>query len=425
MQPRDNAVAVRASKASRSGTHRVPIELRESNHAHEALARKYRTYYELYEGAPLAYLVTDANGVITHVNRQACALLNAGARFLAGKTLTSMIARADRARVRDLIAVMSDVVLHTEVRVQPRAEEAAWVSIIGQRAVSHDDGVCIRWLMRNARVQREEDARRDAAAEGLQARIFEAEANARRVGHFLKREQEARQAAEQGVLYKNRVLAELTHDLTAPLCAIQGWLQRVDQHPQDDRARKLAIANVTRTVQDLIGIVDDLRDHARIEAHQAMLKPEPLDLARVVADVMAECCALAGLKQISVAFTAEKYGIPMSGDPLRLRQVFRSVLCNAIKFTPEHGHIRVAVTIDGGYADVIVTDTGRGIEPAALANLFEPFAHARSAAARKDGLGLGLSIAQRLIELHGGTIEARSAGANRGASFRVRLPILQ
>jgi signal transduction histidine kinase len=115
----------------------------------------------------------------------------------------------------------------------------------------------------------------------------------------------------------------------------------------------------------------------------------------------------------------------MSGDPLRLRQVFRSLLCNAIKFTPEEGHVRIAIAVDAAHAEVVITDTGRGIEPEALANLFEPFAHARNAAARKDGLGLGLSIAQRLIELHGGSIEAQSAGVNRGASFRVRLPTFQ
>jgi PAS domain S-box-containing protein len=423
MQPRDNAVAASTRKTARSGTHRVPIQLPESVDAQAALARKYRAYYELYEGAPIAYLVTDPKGVITHVNRQACVLLNAGARLLVGKTLTAFIARGDRPRLRDLIEAMSDVMLHTELRVQPRADEATWVGVIAQRATSQDTGACIRWLVRSTRVQKQEEARRDAATDELHARILELEADGRRIGHFLKREQEARRAADERALDLEGALATVAHHLTGPLRSIQAWLRLVDRDPLDTRARTQAVANAARSVQDLTRVMEDLRDHARVEAHHPMLAVESTDLARIISDVMEELRALASDKGICAELAATEYEIPLRGDPLRLRQVFRTLLDNAIDFTPAGGHVRVAVSTVYGHAQVVVSDTGRGIEPGALATLFEPFTRARKPAARSDGLGLGLSVARRLIELHGGSIEAHSAGAKQGASFCVRLPL--
>jgi PAS domain S-box-containing protein len=423
MQPRDNAVAAPTRKTARSGTHRVPIQLSEAIDAQATLARRQRAYYELFEGAPVAYLVTDPRGVITHVNRQACVLLNAGARLLVGKTLTAFIARADRPRFRDLVEVMSDVILHTELRVQPRAEETCWVAVVAQRATSQDGGACVRWLMRSTRTQKQEEARRDAATDELQARILELEAHGRRVGHFLKREQEARRAAEKRSLDLNGALANVAHHLAGPLRSIQAWLMLVDREPLDPRARKQAVANAGRSVQDLMRLAEQLRDHARVAGHHPMLNVESIDLARVVASVMEELRVLASDKGICLELAATAYGLPLRGDPVRLRHVFRTLLDNAIDATPEGGHVRIAISTGDGHAQVVVSDTGRGIEPGALATLFEPFTRARKPAARSDGLGLGLSVARHLIELHGGSIEAHSAGAKQGASFCVRLPL--
>lgn len=424
MQPRNNAVAAATRKTARSGTHRVPIQASESADAQTALARRYRAYYELYESAPLAYVVTDTKGVITHVNRQACALLNAGARLLLGKTLTAFVARADRSRFRDLVEVMSDVILSTELRVQPRADEASWVAVVAQRSTSQEGGVCIRWLMRSTRVQKQEEARRDASTSELQARILELEAHGRRIGHFLKREQEARRAADERSHDMEDALANVAHHLAGPLRSIEAWLQLVDREPLDPRARKQAVANAGRSVQDLTRVMADLRDHARVEAHHPMLSVESTDLSVIIARAVDELRVLATDKGIGLELAAAAYGVPLRGDPLRLRQVFRILLDNAIEATPEGGHVRIAVSTGAGHAQVVVSDSGRGVEPGMLPVLFEPFSRARKPAARSDGLGLGLSIARRLIELHGGSIEAHSAGMQRGASFCVRLPTL-
>lgn len=421
MQPLDDAVDGPEPKPSRSGTYRAvtPSQLAE---AQERLGLKYRTYYQLFEAAPIAYLVTDTKGIITHANRQASVLFNAGNGFLVGKTLVSLIARGDRSRLRDLIEVMSEVILRTELRIQPRAEDVAWVALSAQRGAAHAGGACIRWLLWNVRTQKQEEERRDAAEGHLQARIHDLEIAARRTGHFLHREQQARKEAEEGLRQKSRVLAEVAHEIGGQLGSLRGWLQLMSEGPLEARAQQLAIASMTRNAQDVFALLQDLMDHTRVELHQPMLTIAPIDLTRIVTEVMDELRPRAKDKGVSVELATEVYSIPMQGDALRLRQVFRNVLGNAIKFTPAQGHVRVEVAAHAEHVAVTFTDTGCGIDPERVASIFAPFAQLHTPAARRSGLGLGLSIARRLVELHGGTIEARSEGVGRGAQLSVRLP---
>ena len=118
------------------------------------------------------------------------------------------------------------------------------------------------------------------------------------------------------------------------------------------------------------------------------------------------------------------HGLPILGDPDRLQQVVWNLLSNAVKFTPAGGSVSVAVTRSGGTDTLIVSDTGIGIAPDFIPSVFDTFRQADASSTRQHGgLGLGLSIARRLVELHGGTIEAASPGAGRGATFTVRLPV--
>jgi signal transduction histidine kinase len=392
--------------------------------ARETLIRERVLYGELFSAAPEAYVVTDPNGLVLQANPRASVLFNLDTTFIVGKPLALLVAPADRAMFRDLLDAMSDAVLYTELRVRLRKEDLAWISLTAQRGVQHGTGPCIRWLMRGANVQKHEDARRDALEEEQRTRIYELEASQRMMSHLLEREQEARKEADERLQQKEQVLAEVAHELRGPLGTIAGWLHVLDEGNIELGVRKRALLSMTRGVRGLSRIVEELIDHARMERYKLTLDAQPINLVRVAVEVIEDLRPLAALKKISIQFSSKTYDVIVQGDPWRLQQVLRNLIGNSIKFTPEQGNIRVEIASVGQFAEVTVADSGRGIDPALLVKIFKPFEQVGAPGGQRTGLGLGLSIAQRLVELHGGTIDAHSDGPQRGSKFRVRLPLV-
>ena len=392
----------------------------------EALAREHRVYGALFEGAPEACLATDLNGIIKQANRRASTLFDLHNPYLCGKPLAILIALPDRSRFRDLLNAMGETVLHTEVRLQPHKGEVVWAAVTASRvAANEEDADCICWLFRSADAQKHEAGLRDANEERLRTRVYELEASQRIVGHLLEREQIARKEADEKSLQKERLLAEIAHELRGPLGTIAGWLHIMSNGQSEEGVRKRALLSMTRAVRGLSRIIEELIEHARFERHQVILKPELLNFVRVIAEVIEDLRPLASLKNIRLEFVGRSYAISVHGEAFRLQQVARNLIGNAIKFTPEHGLIRIEMGVVRDQAELTVGDTGRGLEPSAIAKIFEPFAQVGEPVAQRAGLGLGLSIAKRLVELHGGTIEAESEGPQRGSKFRVRLPLAE
>lgn len=390
----------------------------------ETLGRERRLYGELFEAAPEAYLVTDLNGLVLQANQRASVLFNRDPTFIVGKPLALLVSPADRAAFRDLLGAMSETVLHTELRIRPRKDELAWVSLTAQRGVQQGTGPCVRWMMRGASIQKHEDARRDALEEEQRTRIYELEASQRVIGHLLEREQQARKEADERLQQKEQVLAEVAHELRGPLGTIAGWLHVLDGGHIELGVRKRALLSMTRGVRGLSRIVEELIDHARMERCQLTLDVQTVNLVRVAVEVIEDLRPLAALKHIRIEFSSKIYDVSVHGDPWRLQQVLRNLIGNAIKFTPEQGLIRIELGSVGMFAEVTVADSGRGIEADALLKIFKPFAQISVPGGARTGLGLGLSIAHRLVELHGGTIDAQSDGPQRGSKFRLRLPLL-
>jgi PAS domain S-box-containing protein len=388
----------------------------------ESFERERRIYSELFEAAPEAYLITDELGTVIQTNRRAALLFNLESGFLIGKPLASLFVTEDRPAFRDLVGAMPDAVLRTELRIQPRGEAARrWIALSAQRGVRDERSICIRWLMRDITGQKEDEALRIANEELLRSRIHELEASHAALGQLLEREQTLAADATERARRKEYILTEVAHELRTPLGAIAGWLHVLsDQGNKDAIARSRAVLSMARSVKEIVRLVEQLLEHARLGNQQLKLDASPINLMRVVIEVMEDLRPLADLKSVHLELVAKHYKVEISGDAFRLRQVFRNLIGNAIKFTPEQGTVRVAVT-KGRLAEVKVTDTGRGIPREALTRIFAPFA--QLGAKRQSGLGLGLSIAQRLVELHGGSIQAESEGVQRGATFRVRLPL--
>ena len=245
---------------------------------------------------------------------------------------------------------------------------------------------------------------------------------ARRVSLAVENARLFRQADELNRL-KDEFLATVSHELRTPLSAVLGWARMLANGQLDSSRSKQAIDAIERNAQAQARIVDDILDVARGIAGNVKLEMLPLDLAAVAHGGVEAIAPTAAGKKVVLDVRAA-WPVMVMGDQGRLRQVVWNLLSNAVKFTPAGGRVTVTVRAENGQAELQVTDTGMGIPEAFLPFVFDKFRQADASFTRQHGgLGLGLAIARHLIELHGGSIEARSAGEGTGATFVVRLPL--
>jgi signal transduction histidine kinase len=240
---------------------------------------------------------------------------------------------------------------------------------------------------------------------------------------LLEQERRARLAAERKSALKDEFLALVSHELRSPLGAILGWthILRRGASPED-LAKGLEVIEQSALGQNRL--IDDLLDISRITAGQLRLEMQ-MHEPRALIDAAVEALRPAAeAKGIRVAKVLQLDTAPVQGDASRLQQVLVNLLSNAVKFTPAEGRIEVALRNAPGCVEISVTDNGIGIPLQFLPHVFERYRRAAGGPTRRDeGLGLGLAIARHLVELHGGTIRAESAGEGRGATFTVRLPV--
>jgi signal transduction histidine kinase len=251
----------------------------------------------------------------------------------------------------------------------------------------------------------------------------------RRLGErdgLLVREQAARaeaqrrqREAEATGRAKDEFLAVLGHELRNPLGAISNAIRAL--HETGDRAVKLQ-SIITRQSGHLGRLLDDLLDVSRVAMGKVTIQPQPVDLHEVAERVVAALDQEHRTDRHQVVLAGDP--VIVEADPIRLEQIARNLLDNALKYTPPGGRIDVRVGPDGEEAVLRVTDTGEGIPADALPRIFEPFVQAGAPDRTRGGLGLGLSVVKHLVELHGGSVLATSAGSGQGSEFVVRLPRL-
>jgi signal transduction histidine kinase/CheY-like chemotaxis protein len=241
---------------------------------------------------------------------------------------------------------------------------------------------------------------------------------------LLKAERAARAHAEKMSRLKDEFLATLSHELRTPLNAIQGWsevLQRPDASQQDF---KKGLEAIGRNVRLQAQIVNDLLDMSRIISGQVLLEVRPTSLQHVIEHAIEAVRPSAENKSIRIQALIDSRIGPVRGDPTRLQQVLWNLLSNAVKFTPKGGHLRVVLERANSHAEITVEDSGIGIEPDFLPLVFDRFSQADSRMSRRyGGLGIGLSIVRSIVELHGGSVRAKSQGKDQGSTFTVVLPL--
>ena len=222
---------------------------------------------------------------------------------------------------------------------------------------------------------------------------------------------------------KDEFLAVLSHELRTPLNAIVGYSRLLrGEHPVRREGLR-GLETLERNATWLTQIVEDVLDVSRIVSGKIRLDVQPVELPLIVDNAVATIQPAADAKGVRVQAVVDPRVGPVSGDPGRLQQVVWNLVSNAVKFTPKNGRVQVRLERVNSHVEIIVSDTGMGIRPDFLPYVFERFRQAEAGTTRKTGgLGLGLAIVRHIVEMHGGTVEASSAGEGQGATFRVRLP---
>ena len=223
---------------------------------------------------------------------------------------------------------------------------------------------------------------------------------------------------------KDEFLATLSHELRNPLAPIRNALELLQRADRDDPLCDRALAIMERQVQQLVRLTDDLLDVSRITRNRIELRREPTDLRAIVRSAVETIEPLSNAASHVVTIDLPELPLWLDADFTRLAQAFANLLDNAVKYTERGGRISISASADSTHALVTVRDTGIGIDAAVLPSIFDMFVQIEQGRGRlRSGLGIGLALARRLIELHGGHLDASSEGRGAGTTFTVRLPL--
>jgi signal transduction histidine kinase len=219
---------------------------------------------------------------------------------------------------------------------------------------------------------------------------------------------------------KDDFFALLSHELRTPLTSIKGWADLLGRNPDPptivEAARSIASSAALQAQ-----LVDDLLDISRIMTGKFSINVAEIDFGAVIEDAASAMRPVAAANGVSLRTIASQ-SIAISGDASRLRQVIGNLLSNSVKFTPVGGLIEIRLSRQSSFAVAEVCDTGQGIAASFLPDVFDR--HAQADARRFGGLGLGLAIVKHIVELHGGSVQARSEGEGKGSTFTIRIPAL-
>ena len=316
-----------------------------------------------------------------------------------GLTFEQMIHPEDRQRVREQVqaALTSGTAMATEFRLVRPDGSIVWVLDDGRFELDADGTpLRMRGILRDISEQKL-----------LEARL-----------------EHARQEAAAASQAKDLFLATISHELRTPLNAILGWARMLAAGDLDPETAARAIAVIERNADSQARLIEDLLDVARITTGKLRLDLRPIELVSVVERAVDVVRPAADAKGVRLHVALDHRAGPVMGDADRLQQAVWNLLTNAIKFTPRGGRVQIFLTRVDSHVEIRVSDSGIGIAADALPHVFDRFVQGRHASGGQQGLGLGLTLARHLVELHGGTLVAESPGKDEGAQFSIALPLL-
>jgi PAS domain S-box-containing protein len=372
-------------------------------------AEEERAFAEtLLEQAPIGFRVVDHDLRYVRVNRTLARMSGQPVEALIGRTIEEVIPGVDPA-----LREASERVLRTgETMVQELGGTA-------------DQRGGLRWWRVHHYPVRRGD--RIAGAAAIVEDITAARESAAELTRLHALEREARAEAEAANRSKDEFLATVSHELRTPLGSILGWARMLSSGILDEPKRAVAIETIERSARLQAQLIEDLLDLARIQSGTLRLDRTPLALSTLIEAAIEAARPAAVAKGVALVaqLPHEARAAIVEADAGRLEQVAGNLLGNAIKFTPRGGEIRVTLAIEGSSAVLSIRDDGQGIEPELLPHVFDRFRRGQQRGGGASGLGIGLGVARRLVELHGGTLTAKSEGRGRGAELVVRLPCIE
>ena len=357
--------------------------LRSADHAYRMLVQ------QMHEGA----LTLSPSGTILYANERFSAMTGAPLDSIIGRELTEFIPERCRA---DIAALLGNLPSRTEAfAIGPVCDIP--VSFAAS-AVTTGDSHTIALIVTDLTEQKARD-------EAMQS------------------ERMARYASEEANRAKDAFLITVSHELRTPLTSILGWVTLLNRSDVDDETRRLGMTSIEHSTRIQAGLIDDLLDVSRIMTGTIRITTEPVDIGEAIKAALATARPAAEKKNVRLGMTCAPDLPRVRGDAMRLQQVFWILLANALKFTPQGGRIDVEASTEGGQDRIDVRDTGCGISPDFVPRLFDRFSQEDPSTTRQyGGMGLGLSLAHDLVQFHGGSISAASAGVSHGATFTVLLP---
>ncbi|MDP9151012.1 MAG: ATP-binding protein [Myxococcota bacterium] len=394
---RENGVEADAlSLAQELHIHQVELEMqnRELRDTQERLEASHARYAELYDGAPVGYATLDRHGLILEINLTASAMLGRERERLIG---VPFAAAAD----------IQPTAFLSHLRVAGRKASSATMDVeIGTRAGPRSFQLTTAPYFDG-----------DRHLLGFRTTMNDMSERA-----LLEKERLARKEADEANRMKDQFLGIVSHELRTPLNAMIGWMQILGSRANDPALVQRGLAVMQRNGQALARIVEDILDVSRIVSGKMRMDMQKVDMTSVVRGAVAQAQVAATAKQIVLRESVAP-GVGIRGDATRLQQVAANLLSNAVKFTGRGGHVEVVLERVDGSIRLSVRDDGCGIRADDLGHIFEHFSQADSSTTRAHaGLGLGLAIARHIVEAHGGTIRADSAGQGLGTAAVVDLP---
>ncbi len=358
-----------------------------------------QTYRLMVEEMQTGAATLSDDGVVLYCNPFLAALLDVPPEALLGAPLSDFLEEPASVSLRGLLQGATSGVARGEVSFRRGAASVPTHVSLTSLALKGTSVFCMVVTDLTERKRREEERAQ------------------------LERERGARVAAEEANRLKDEFLATLSHELRSPLHAIMAWSHVLCGPGLDPATTRRAAQAIDRNVRAQTQLIADILDVSRIVTGKFQMDMEPVRLSDVIESAADTVRSAARARDIQLGLAVDPTVAPVLGDVGRLRQVVWNLLSNAVRFAPTGGQVEVRVVDSGPCTELSVTDDGPGIEPAFLPYVFDRFRQADSSSTRRHaGLGLGLSIVRHLVELHGGTVEARNREDRSGAVLIVRLP---
>ncbi|MEH2281777.1 MAG: ATP-binding protein [Nostoc sp.] len=400
-------VAVRTNEITKTNE-QLQQEILERQRILEILRQSEERYRYLAEAIPQLVWTTNPNGECDFFNQNWCDYTGLTLeQSLGSGWLTAL--HPDDVQKADKVwsdAVKSSTIYNNEYRFKRAADGSYRWQLARGLPLKDEQGFVVKWF-------------------GTCTDIHEQKQILEERAHLLELEQIARAKAETANRIKDEFLAVLSHELRTPLNAILGWSKLLQTRTFDQTKTSEALATIERNATLQVQLIEDLLDISRILQGKLTLNITKINLESTILSALQTMRLAAETKLIEVNTAFEPDVGQVMGDSTRLQQVLWNLLSNALKFTPKGGKVEVRLQETDGYAQIIVSDTGKGISADFLPFVFDYFRQADSTSTRNfGGLGLGLAIVRNIMEMHGGIIKADSEGEGKGAIFTVSLPLL-